>query len=112
MMLMVTYTFAQTTPDYTYVDASGNKYELYAGLLDYTPKTGTNKKVELSKIADDELRTYFKTAIDAKSDRTTSLETGGGTIRFTQFNKSVRIFLKSSSTARTKLEAALLAKIQ
>jgi len=110
MILMVSLAFAQT-PKYTYIDGNNNTYEYVDGQLKYIPATGTTKIVELSKIDSDNINNLFKAAIDAKADRTTTKETGGGTIKHMVVGKEVKIHLKATSTPRATLETALSSKI-
>ena len=115
LILMSTTLFAQ---NYTYLDGSGNKYELIGTELEYNPvkkensssgeySGGVQKKVSVTAEEIKLVKAAFEKAIKAKTEQQENREMMTGMVIKEKKKKKTEVILKSNSEAKKELEEVL-----
>ncbi len=115
LILMSTTLFAQ---NYTYLDGSGNKYELIGTELEYNPvkkensssgeySGGVQKKVSVTSEEIQLVKAAFEKAIKAKTEQQENREMMTGMVIKEKKKKKTEVILKSNSEAKKELEEIL-----
>lgn len=118
LLFCFTFSAESKTCIYSYIDGSGNKYELIGDSLHYTPvkkensssgeySGGVAKTVKVTAEESASLKSMFEKAIKTEDQQQENREMGTGLVVRQKGKKETSVILKMSAAAKIDLEQTL-----